>query len=83
MRGVAGTLVVADEMHAQIDASAGAGAGRHVAVVDVQDVGVDPDVREAGGKVIRPGRFIHAPAGSSHVPQTASGCTLFLFYPLG
>jgi anti-sigma factor ChrR (cupin superfamily) len=29
------------------------------------------------------GTFIHAPAGSSHVPQTKAGCTLFLFYPEG
>lgn len=29
------------------------------------------------------GSFIHAPAGSSHVPQTTEGCTLFLFYPEG
>ncbi|MER5769037.1 cupin domain-containing protein [Streptomyces sp. NPDC001985] len=29
------------------------------------------------------GSFIHAPAGSSHIPQTATGCTLFLFYPEG
>jgi anti-sigma factor ChrR (cupin superfamily) len=29
------------------------------------------------------GTFIHAPAGSSHVPQSAEGCTLFLFYPEG
>ena len=29
------------------------------------------------------GSFIHAPAGSSHVPQSAKGCTLFLFYPEG
>lgn len=29
------------------------------------------------------GSFIHAPAGSSHVPQSAFGCTLFLFYPAG
>ncbi|MFC6884572.1 MULTISPECIES: cupin domain-containing protein [Actinomadura] len=29
------------------------------------------------------GSFIHAPAGSSHVPQTKEGCTLFLFYPEG
>ena len=29
------------------------------------------------------GTFIHAPAGSWHVPQTRTGCTLFLFYPLG
>ncbi|RBQ20868.1 anti-sigma factor [Spongiactinospora rosea] len=29
------------------------------------------------------GTFIHAPAGSSHIPQTTTGCTLFLFYPEG
>ena len=29
------------------------------------------------------GSFIHAPAGSSHVPQSAEGCTLFVFYPEG
>ncbi|WP_460666908.1 cupin domain-containing protein [Kribbella swartbergensis] len=29
------------------------------------------------------GSFIHCPAGSSHVPQTKQGCTLFLFYPEG
>jgi quercetin dioxygenase-like cupin family protein len=29
------------------------------------------------------GTFLHAPAGSWHVPGTESGCTLFLFYPEG
>lgn len=29
------------------------------------------------------GSFIHAPAGSSHVPQSVTGCTLFVFYPEG
>lgn len=29
------------------------------------------------------GSFIHAPAGSWHVPQTVTGCTLFVFYPEG
>ncbi|MFI7066216.1 cupin domain-containing protein [Kribbella sp. NPDC050124] len=29
------------------------------------------------------GSFIHCPAGSSHVPQTVAGCTLFVFYPEG
>lgn len=29
------------------------------------------------------GSFIHAPAGSSHVPQTRDGCVLFVFYPEG
>lgn len=29
------------------------------------------------------GTFLHAPAGSWHVPATTTGCTLFLFYPAG
>ena len=29
------------------------------------------------------GAFIHNPAGSSHVPQSKTGCTLFVFYPEG
>jgi len=29
------------------------------------------------------GSFTHNPAGSSHVPQSKTGCTLFVFYPEG
>ena len=29
------------------------------------------------------GTFLHAPAGSWHVPQSVEGCVLFLFYPEG
>lgn len=29
------------------------------------------------------GTFLHAPAGSWHVPATATGCALFVFYPAG
>lgn len=29
------------------------------------------------------GSFIHAPTGSWHIPQTTTGCTLFVFYPEG
>jgi anti-sigma factor ChrR (cupin superfamily) len=29
------------------------------------------------------GSFLHAPAGSWHIPQTTTGCTLFVFYPEG
>lgn len=29
------------------------------------------------------GTFIHAPAGSWHIPASRTGCTLFLFYPEG
>lgn len=27
------------------------------------------------------GTFIHHPIGSSHIPQSATGCKLFIFYP--
>ena len=27
------------------------------------------------------GTFIHHPIGSSHIPQSATGCRLFIFYP--
>jgi hypothetical protein len=29
------------------------------------------------------GTFIHNPTGSSHVPQSQTGCTLFVFFPEG
>jgi anti-sigma factor ChrR (cupin superfamily) len=29
------------------------------------------------------GTFLHAPAGSWHVPATTTGCRLFVFYPEG
>jgi hypothetical protein len=29
------------------------------------------------------GSFIHNPAGSSHIPQSETGCTIFVFYPEG
>lgn len=29
------------------------------------------------------GTFIHNPKGSSHIPQSEKGCTLFVFYPEG
>lgn len=29
------------------------------------------------------GTFIHNPAGSAHVPQSKTGCRLFVFYPEG
>ncbi len=29
------------------------------------------------------GTFIHNPAGSSHIPQSKTGCTIFVFYPEG
>jgi len=29
------------------------------------------------------GSFIHNPKGSAHVPQSKTGCTIFVFYPEG
>jgi anti-sigma factor ChrR (cupin superfamily) len=29
------------------------------------------------------GSFIHNPAGSAHVPQSSTGCVLFVFFPEG
>ncbi len=56
--------------------------------VDVHDPGpeevfVVSGVFNDGDRDYPAGSFIHAPAGSSHVPQTTTGCTLFLFYPEG
>lgn len=36
-----------------------------------------------GERAYAAGTFLHAPAGSWHVPATTTGCTLFLFYPEG
>ena len=36
-----------------------------------------------GANVHRSGTFLHHPAGSSHVPRSAEGCRLFVFYPEG
>ncbi|WP_410575223.1 cupin domain-containing protein [Amycolatopsis sp. cmx-4-61] len=38
---------------------------------------------EDGARSYPAGTFLHAPAGSWHVPASATGCTLFLFYPEG
>jgi anti-sigma factor ChrR (cupin superfamily) len=29
------------------------------------------------------GSFIHHPTGSAHVPQSSTGCALFVFFPEG
>ncbi|WKU42918.1 cupin domain-containing protein [Streptomyces sp. VNUA116] len=55
--------------------------------IDVHDPGpeevfVISGVFNDGERDYPAGTFIHAPAGSSHIPQT-TGCTLFVFYPEG
>jgi hypothetical protein len=36
-----------------------------------------------GANTYPAGTFLHHPAGSSHIPQSRSGCTLFVYYPEG
>jgi anti-sigma factor ChrR (cupin superfamily) len=36
-----------------------------------------------GARDYEAGTFLHAPAGTWHVPATTTGCRLFLFYPAG
>ncbi|WP_378742959.1 cupin domain-containing protein [Nocardia brasiliensis] len=48
-----------------------------------EEVFVVSGVFNDGNRDYPAGSFIHAPAGSSHIPQTTTGCTLFVFYPEG
>jgi quercetin dioxygenase-like cupin family protein len=48
-----------------------------------EEVYVVAGVFNDGARDYPAGTFLHAPAGSWHVPASAGGCTLFLFYPEG
>jgi anti-sigma factor ChrR (cupin superfamily) len=48
-----------------------------------EEVFVVSGVFNDGDRDYPAGTFLDAPAGSSHGPQTVTGCTLFLFYPEG
>ena len=48
-----------------------------------EEVYVVAGIFNDGARDYPAGTFLHAPAGTWHVPQTATGCTLFLFYPEG
>lgn len=48
-----------------------------------EEVYVISGVFNDGVRDYPPGSFIHNPAGSSHIPQSKTGCTLFVFYPEG
>ncbi|GAA5050882.1 cupin domain-containing protein [Nocardia callitridis] len=48
-----------------------------------EEVFVVAGVFDDGARDYPAGTFLHAPAGSWHVPATTTGCTLFLFYPEG
>ncbi len=48
-----------------------------------EEVYVVAGVFNDGARDYPAGTFLHAPAGSWHIPNSATGCTLFLFYPQG
>lgn len=48
-----------------------------------EEVYVVAGVFNDGARDYPAGTFLHAPAGSWHVPASEVGCTLFLFYPEG
>jgi hypothetical protein len=56
--------------------------------IDVHELGpeeayVVSGVFNDGTRDYPAGTFIHNPTGSSHIPQSQTGCTLFVFYPEG
>lgn len=56
--------------------------------VDVHDPGAEEafvisGVFNDGTRDYPAGTFIHNPVGSSHILQSETGCTLFVFYPEG
>ncbi|WP_244170273.1 cupin domain-containing protein [Amycolatopsis tolypomycina] len=55
--------------------------GRSVALPD--EVYVVAGTFDDGAGSHPAGTFLHAPAGSWHVPASVTGCTLFLFHPEG
>jgi hypothetical protein len=95
--GVRGTVIVANQLQTQVDPGARAGATAYVLEMDPGSCWQGIDVHEPGPEEVYvvdgvfndgirdypAGSFIHAPAGSSHVPQSSQGCTLFVFYPEG
>ncbi|WP_405495117.1 cupin domain-containing protein [Nocardia sp. NBC_00511] len=48
-----------------------------------EEVYVVAGIFNDGARDYPAGTFLHAPAGSWHVPATTIGCTLFVFYPEG
>jgi len=73
------------------------GASAHVLEIDAGASWPHRDVHEPGPEEVYvvagtfndgardypAGTFLHAPAGSWHIPASSTGCTLFLFYPNG
>ncbi|MFJ9697044.1 cupin domain-containing protein [Kitasatospora sp. NPDC101183] len=57
--------------------------GRDVHEPGPEEVYVVSGVFNDGARDYPAGTFLHAPAGSWHVPSSSTGCTLFIFYPEG
>ncbi|KJS53240.1 cupin domain-containing protein [Streptomyces rubellomurinus] len=57
--------------------------GRDVHAPGPEEVYVVDGTFNDGARDYPAGTFLHAPAGSWHVPSTSTGCTLFVFYPEG
>ncbi|RSM90781.1 anti-sigma factor [Kibdelosporangium aridum] len=58
-------------------------AGKDVHEPGPEEVYVVSGVFNDGFNDYPAGSFIHAPAGSWHIPQSKTGCVLFVFYPEG
>ena len=63
-------------------------AGGKFAELDIHEPGpeevyVIEGIFNDGVRDYSEGSFIHNPKGSSHLPQSEAGCTLFVFYPEG
>jgi anti-sigma factor ChrR (cupin superfamily) len=56
---------------------------RDVHELGPEEVFVASGVFNDGARDYPAGTFLHASAGTWHVPQSATGCTLFLCYPEG
>ncbi|MGW7444673.1 cupin domain-containing protein [Kitasatospora sp. NPDC054795] len=74
-----------DGAHAHVlEMAAGSGwPHRDVHEPGPEEVFVVAGVFSDGARDYPAGTFLHAPAGSWHVPSTAVGRTLFVFYPQG
>ena len=57
--------------------------GRDVHEPGPEEVYVVAGTFNDGARDYPAGTFLHAPAGSWHVPASGDGCTLFVFYPQG
>ncbi len=57
--GDLGAEILADDVEAEVDAGGRTGGGQHVAVIDIEDVGLDRDGREFGAQ-----RYRHSASGS-------------------